>query len=434
MDSTYKININMGECTPCLGGGRKNKISKGSCSNIKFSELGAVRSSDIIYTGPSLSTLNIPTGTNYEDVIILINEFLQEGLTIDVQDWSIASCIDHEGTIRSVVEGMSEEICSVISSVDSKINNGFNSLDITHKTFSYEECDGSISSKTLSFFAQSVTRDVCDVNDYVSIQGVDWTAAGFSVLNNPSNIKESFDEIIRQLKLVKDNSGGTANITVDTTSSCLPTKGSSTPVATAVGELISAYCSDKFDTNELDTRACIDTSSVTGIMDMFNLVTDEIQDLITKTHTFDDDYFETVPNSGACSGSNVTLKDTFVSDTHKVSLDNLSAPDYLDQLIGSGTNVTVVKTGGKLVISSSNTDNKVSAGPSSVPGDLGSVLNVSSVVNGLSLSKLLVGDQLVVKPVFDDSLFVDYILTVIQNNPVLLNKLCNITCQCDGCS
>lgn len=398
----------------------------------------------IMYSGEPLGFTRNESNITLEEMFVLLDQTLDNS---NISDWNYNySCLDQDYPItnqKQFVERISQEVCAIRNITDSvsELPNFVSEID---DRVTYIEQPGLTSNSFVGIvptdsYTQVIGRLAMSINTLYSntrIDGVDWDRV-YVVSQTPTTTSAGFNEILRQIELLYNNQGDNLP-TFDTTNTCLPTKTVSTNLSVVVRELYESYCSSsavQYDGSSV-VWGCVDNpvnNSLTGAIQ--NLGT-HVSDLYKFRPIFDSSQFD-VSEITNCGGYSIRLKDTGGSGDGKVLVDTGSTnKQYLSEAIEEGDNVNLSIVNDKVKIDVQlPTVTNVSVTGSGVNGPLNDVLTTPGNSGAVYITKSINSEgKLVMGVSVDYAVFADNLLNEIRNNPVLLDKLCNINCSCQSCS
>lgn len=425
-------------CESCGGGNNYYPLNK-DCKSLKVDKCHPVDASCVYYTGANLP--NLADGVenpSVETLLIKIDEIIT---TIGGTDYGSYNtyCLENITDQQSFVETISQAYCTLKSDFDIYVSTNPGTTDLQNQINAIVNPNLALCSfvntttaSTLNEILTALADAACDLNDRTDIGSVDWDAI-YTVINPPTTISGGFDEVIRQIGLLKASVPSLVTLpTFNTVSSCLTTKTTTTPLSTVVNELIQKACQLPIDYNAL-SWGCVDQPVNTDLTSVVNAMLSEMTSLITQIPVFDSTYF-TVTSNGACLGDLISLDTSSFSDQGEVFASASSTiKGRLDTVLQEGTNISLDYSVPNKVIINSVDPATVKVKSTSTNAQYLFDAVQGGALNGMSVDVSEVADKVVLTPQFNDELFVDYILTTIQNNPTLMAKLCNMLCQCNDC-
>lgn len=433
------------ECTTCTGGHKsfgkpKHAYSK-PCEPCDI----YLDATCVTYSGEVLSFMGNESNINIEEMFTLLDRRLED---THLSNWNYNySCLDPNGHIttqRQFVERISTEVCSIKSFVNNISNVPNLVQDIDDRVTSIENpgllSNSFVGIKPSDNYTQVIGRLATASNtlyEYVDLNGVNWDRV-YTVSQTPVNVSGGFNEVFRQIELLYNRTDLSVDIQFDTTYSCLPTKTENTPLATVVRELYESYCTTSavhYDGNSI-VWGCVNDPSENTLQSSIQNIVSHLGDLYKFKPVFDSAHFD-VEEIANCQGYSIKLKEGSYSGDGKV-LVNASAANkyYLSEAIEEGDNIEIDVVGDKLRVSASLPSvTNVSVTGLGVNGPLDDVLITPGNSGAIYTTKSINSEgKLVIGVSVDYAIFADNLLNEIRNNPVLLDKLCNINCSCQSCS
>lgn len=407
------------------------------CDKLPIKDCKPVDSSCVYYTSSPLSTIGVTQqNPTVEHIIQKIDEFLAGATGSDYLSFN-TRCIT-ASTEKEFVEGISllacqtrEELTNLTSRVITleSLPDRINLIENPNLTLcSYI---GTTTTSTLNEILVAISNKVCELHGFTSIDDVTWSLA-YSVLSTPSNIEDGFNEVFRQIALLKSSIPTTFSLpTINTSTSCLPTTSTTTPLVTVVNELVSKVCTfSPFDFDGL-VFGCVTAPAIGTLNTTIQNILNEVGLLKNSRPIFNSEHFHT--ESLGCDGTSVSIKSELLEETFKVkTLDLASEPKYLADIIEAGEGVSIDVEQNKLTVSTEETG-KVKVSSSTTKEYLKDTIEGDDSTS-ISIEVTETGGKLKISSSVDLVTLTDQILTTISTNPTLLAKFCNLVCQCENCN
>ncbi len=396
----------------------------------------------VTYSGVPLQNLGVTSNSNLEYILQEIDAHIPEGAQ-GVWDYDY-SCLDDEIQIinqKQFVEEISRRFCILNLSHTELSNQVGPLLDLSGRVLALEQPEYTSSAFigiTPTDGSEVITDKLADaidnLNSRLGLSAVDWDA-NYTVITNPTTLPGGFNEILRQIGLLKTEVSNSTGIgTFDTTASCLPTKSNNTPLTTVISELIEADCSNAKFEYPLVTWGCVTAPIEDTFQDSFQRVVDVLGALVEEKPVFDQNQFDVTPLTN-CEGYSVTIKEDILNSDGKVFVKDSSLDKhFLSEVFIEGDNVTLDITDDTITINSNNpNEGKVAVDNASTPDYLGNIIVGGSYAGLITINPVINGSgQIEINPTINEELFTDMILNTIQSNPILMNKLCNLVCGCQN--
>lgn len=431
--STFSYNFTNRNCTTCSN----------TCST---------DSSTILYSGPALTCLNLPTGTYLQEII----EALDAQICLnDPGNWDSFNyyCVtDPNGdpiiTQEQFVEGICFNFCnleddfttfSTVTYVDgiADLQDQIDTLAVP----GLNSCSavGIISSDTMITVLTKLASNLCQVNDAIDPSTANWNSC-YVVTPAPTTVITAFNALILQICTLKATvDAGFALPTINNSANCLAGTTTDTFVDT-FGLLTTYICTlPTFDVDLL-TFGCVEDG--TDLQETIQNTLDQLA-IVSTNYLADADptYFtlDWVDSGNHCLGKILGFDPALVGDRYVASNSSDMSPGTLfDKLTeGSGITLDFLTTPGSVIISAvpvptytvltSSTDStpgylldKII--PSTLPVPI--TITVSEDISDLSDHKTVIGVNI------DSNALAADMLATIQANATLYTIFCEMVSGC----
>lgn len=432
----------MANCKNCANGTHKSFVLPNTQDNTCVGCEKPIDASCVIYTGESLANFGNKTNIDLEYLLQYLDKYI-----LDTPDagWDYNYyCLDDSVVInsrKSFVENVSNQICSVKASINNLGNVPEFMLNVTSQiegleypnitTSSFIDIDASDGYVTV---LNKLIIAINHLNEEFDPTQVNWNRV-YPVTTPPTNISQGFNEILRQLELLHNSSGGSTLPTINTTSTCLPTKTNTTALTTALTEVIDVACSKPDFNFPALSWGCVTAPTTETLQASLQQTISVVGALVDERSIFDTTQFDITPLPN-CEGNQISIKDTVTSDG-KVYVDSSSTTrQFLSEALEDGLNSEIEVVGDKVRVNVDVGDlDMVSVYSGGYTGYLGDAIETGSSANSeITINQTYDSNgKLVLSPSINEEVLADTILTVIRNNPSLLAKLCNMLCSCEEC-
>lgn len=406
------------------------------CDKLPIKDCKPIDSACVFYTSSPLASLGISESNPTAEFIFQKIDEVIGGISGASYAGYNTFCLDPVTTPQEFVESISEFVCQLRDDVDA-INISASTIStltstvsgITDPNLSLCSYIGTTTSSTLNEILVAISDKVCELHSSIDISSVDWDLA-YTVLTPPTTIGGGFDEIIRQIVLLKDSVPSAVSLpTFNTVLSCLPTKTSNTPLSTVIPELIQKVCSTASFSPEGLFWGCIVPPSTPTLTDTIQEIIDSISVIKSASPLFNTDHFD-ISTSG-CVGTTVSIKDSVLASP-MVAVEDGATPGYLKDVLVEGNGIKLTSPSANQIQVETVESGKVKVSSQGTAKYLNNSIQGGSS-NGLTISVQESGDKVVLTPQIDEAILADNLLSIISNNPTLMAKLCNMICQCNNC-
>lgn len=407
--------------------------------------------SSITYTGPNLTCLNLPTGTNLQTIIQTIDAQVCQNNTGDWANYNYYCLLDPNGetitTVQQFVEGISFAYCNLNESyttfIDETYKDDLGDLQTQIDTINFPQLTscaavGIQNTDGLTAVLTKILTNLCNVNTSINPSGANWNTC-YAVSPLPTTITGAFNILISQICTLKAAiNAGFALPLIDNTGNCLD-GSSSDSMVTTIGLLTNYVCLlPTFDV-DLITFGC-----VTEGTDLQETLQNTISKLSTVATNYiadaDPSYFtlDWVDDSNHCLGKILSFDEGLVSDRLVASNSSDLSPGTLYDKLAEGTGISLdfATSPGQVIISSSatptytvltsNTDSTDGYLIEKIIGTSGSIFTVtiSEDISDLSDHKTKIAVNA------DMYLLSESILNTINSNPTLYTIFCQMVNAC----
>lgn len=414
--------------------------------------------SKIKYTGPDLECLDEKSGVNLETLLKKIDGIVCGGEGVD---WSTFdySCLEDDFTITSAetfAEAISAFVCQFREDYDNYVaNNSFNSTGITttinnvlNPNFA-PSCGtvGITSSDTLKSAVQKLINRLCVVDGILSPSAADWNQCEL-VSPVPTTLNAAFNILINwhcqtQAAIEDIITTGTTLPTFNNESTCLPSPGSSDTLYDTILKIRTVLCAlPEFDESEIVWPSCIPEPTDSSLTNIVQAILDPLNTAYQRRIVSVDSSLTLTldSTSSTCGGYKLGVNPASGLTDRLVAVSSTGTPNYLQNVLLQGTNITFVDNGNTLTVNAAPSDHLVLAGGTSdPPGKL--VDKIRENITGdpaITLQPLLDGSgsnsNLYIQPTVDWDVAANSILSAIENNTTLYNFFCTLACGCQPCT
>jgi len=363
-------------CTNCSG---TSSFSIPTTQSIKPCSNGMFDARCIVYTGPSLSCINVDTNTCLQDIIQSINSKVCQAVG-DYTQYNF-NCLSSEFIITNegeFVDAITQYVCNLSTRIDNleiTVQNNYNDLTTQINTIKNpgltSPCPTIVIYDETSSLDQILTAQstaICNLNSSLSLTGVDWDKC-YTPTSTPTNIIEGFNELLNQICLTKQSTGGGGVLpTFDNTGTCLSSPTASDSLVDTIIKIRTRLCqTPTFNASNLTPSACVQFSGASTLEEVIdaqnNQITQISQQSIRQIST--DFTITPVDSTQPCLGMKLGLNSS-VQDRRVASNAADTSPGTLQDKLQQGTNITLdyATTPGKVIINAtggSQTDEKVKA-------------------------------------------------------------------------
>lgn len=412
-------------------------------SNVNDDCCSTTDASCVQYTGTPLSETGIGTNKNLEVVLQELDTFMSTigGNGFPTYNYYCLDDVQAITTQKQFVETISQSFCDFKTTVQDYIDNNPD-LQVLQTTVdgiinpNKTSCSylGVVPTDTYSTILNKVLIGICDLDSRFNVSTVNWSQA-YPVSITPVTLVQSFDEVLRQIKLVKDSVSNTTLPTFNTTSACLPTSGTNVSLQTVVNELLAQNCQlGKFQFSTL-TWGCVTAPTTETLQGVIQQLISVTGGLVSEKSTFDPTQFDVTALPG-CQGYSIQIKDGILENDGLVYVNSSSTTrQYLADALIEGDNISLNVVGDKIEITATNdNEGKVAVTSTETPDYLNNVVIGGDYDGVITIqTSVTVDGKLAINPVVNEELLTNLILTNIQTNPTLLAKFCNLICSCGNC-
>lgn len=396
----------------------------------------------VYYNGPALPCSGVNTGDNLETAL----ESIEEKICEVVGDYSTYNtyCLAPITTQQEFVESISEGYCNLLDSfttfVDvtfvnyqTSVTNQFNSI-----IYPGIICDiaGVVDTDDLTCILEKYCDTFDTINAYVDISSVNWQCI---VPGSPvTSIQQGFEILVDQICNLYTT--GIVLPTFNNLGSCLPSPGANDSLVSTIDKIKTRLCqTPTFDINAL-TWGCLvkPSTTTTNLQAAFQTVLTTLNDYTQNKLSFSADFTLTpVDPMDPCAGQTLSLTAPVVGVDRKVASDPFdAAPGTLMEKLTPGSNITLdnITIPGQVIINSSSDTYKVKADAADVNPDylVDKITGDNNSLDGIQITDYYnaLDETVHLYPSIDWNVFIDKMLTIIETNPVLLAKFCEVVAMC----
>lgn len=406
-----------------------------------------IDSSKIIYSGPALPCIDLPTDTPVEEILQAMDTAICQATGADYSAYDFACLLNPDDsqitTQQQFVEAISEYVCN---------------LEVTHDTFVTEyntfvteitnlvtvssvpgittDCTGILITDTNAQAFVKLDAAICDIQEAINPSGADWESCGFTVGSEPQTITEGFAKILEYLCLVADGVPDAVTLpTFNNVGTCLPgTLTATDTLSSTVEKLKTKICELDYSLGALNF-GCVDGGS--ALEDVIQNILDRVNEY--SIYEFDPDYFivENINDLFPCNGKTVSIDPTGLD--YKVASNGADiTPGTLEDKLeeGDGIDLDYTTTPGKVIITCDfEGDHKVMVNASDVAPDyLDTKIDGAADSTGaitLAADSNVGNDTVIITPTIDYAALMLEGLLEVQTNVTLLSLLRSIICEID---
>lgn len=409
------------------------------------------------YTGSNLSSINVLSNSNLEDILITINTKFSEitGINWDQFDYSCLDASEAITTAQEFAEAISAYVCelntefetfstSTFTDAITAINSSIEAIEEPNIT----SCSavGILSTDTYSQVLTKLSTALCSTITAIDPSGANWST--FSVVSpEPTNVTDAFNIVIDWVNDLVTNPAEPTLPEFNTIGTCLPTPSANDTLYNTVVKLINKICElPELDIDELLWQSCIANPNEGGGADLESVLNTLIQKLnevySLRITEFDSDFFETSYNTSGdtCTGTIVTLRNDIGLSDELVALDNSdTSPGFLLDKITAGSNISfdTVTAPGTVIIDCDAEDNKVKADSGDTVSDylINKIAGKSDGDSAITLSESYnaTTDKVDITPSFDWNIMAQKVMEAISSNNDRLTEFCALSCGCQPC-
>lgn len=414
--------------------------------------------SQVMYSGPALTCLDLESNTTLEVIIQTIDTKICEVSGID---WSTFDygCLTDTYTIQTAaqfVQAISEVVCNLSTTGSGGLDDLQQEVDDLETLVDDINAPGPIDGcgdfvllegDTIQSAFIKVGTELCNIHSLIS-QGIglpDWNNC--FVTTTPTTLQGAFSILINQICSLSSDVDGLTGVTLPTfnnVGSCLASPGATDALYDTVVKIRTKLCTlPTFDIDALTWASCVTNPSPgsgANLTAVFNRLIDRTNSaygLRVVTWSSDFDVVLTSPGD-PCSGYSVSLNPSAGVTDELVALDASDTPGYLLDKLSAGTGIDLdsTSTPGTLIINSTSLDVLVKADSADAAGGylIDKIEGEVDADNVLSLNESYDGaiDKVKITPSFNWANAWTALIAEAVGNPTIMAEICaQIVCACD---
>ena len=427
-------------CSSC---GSTTGLSYTITTNSCTSSTTSYDASNITYTGPAMTCLDIETNTDLQTILEAINtKVCVEGGTWDFDYACLPTlCECTVNSAQTFAEAISSQFCSLYTAYttfigeyggtfpayQTVVDTNFDNIENPALTIS---CANITSTDTIWEVLSKLGTKLCSINTALNPVGITNSCYTFSA----TTTNGAFQELIDWMCTIKT--------TVDGFNNTLPTFNNAETCIAGVSSLYDTVVAIR---NLLCTKPDFTVGSIeSSCLTIGSTLQSTITELVGATDYLLQSHITSVTGTGLslnppggdpCGGMNLALDLSAVTDT-KVSVDASQTAGYLYEKLTAGTGIAITEIGSTpdktVEISSTVEDTKeVKVDGSGTEGYLLDKITVADSIDGvIAFTKGNVGDTVQISAGINYETLTTTILNLISSNTTLNTLFCDLACAC----
>lgn len=406
--------------------------------------------SDTIYRGPALSCSGIAPLDTLETAL----QKLDEQVCSAIGDYSTYqfNCLETWcgctiTTEAEFVDNITAYACEIATNLanftttafplyQEAISSRINDVDVPGITCATASVT---STSTLNEILLAYCTQLTNIKAAINVSSVNWSQC-FTVGSAPSTVIGGFDLLVDQICEVKATADAAAVLPVfnNTAYTCLSSPGATDTLVDTIGKILTRLCTTaSFIPGDVNWKCTGSTpaSLTLGVQQIVNSIDTLLKEVPT---VWSGDFVITATDGGnPCAGKTITLATPINQDRFVASNDADLFPSTLINKLSPGTNVTLddTSTPGQVIINSTGDTYKVKADVTDtttgflsdkIDGQTDSTGSITLVESYNAGTK-----KLDITPVINESAFMEYIFSTIENNIEWKSRFCSIVATCN---
>ena len=405
----------------------------------------------IIYTGPALTCLSLPSGSNLQEFIQAADEVIcQSGFVWgDYDTHCIKNPDDSDvSSMQEFVEDVTSFICDFKEEYDTFVETTYvedletiqDQVDAI-KVPGLTSCGGLGITNTDTYLQVlgKYNTKICDILSAINTSTANWGSACIVTSPAPTTIIGAINALLTMICTVRSSIPASVTLpTFNNVGSCLPSPTTTDTLVATINKIKTVLCAlPDFDADLIDVGC---SAPITDLQDAIQGLYAETSGLLLNTvRSVDTAIFalEDEDPEEPCTGKKLTLA-AGASFTDKFVAVNVSdtSPGYLFDKLAAGTGVTLDTStnAGKVTITAPGVDTKVKADAADTSADyLINKIDGKTDTSGaivLTESYNATTDKVDITPSINYSILAAEILDQISGSEELTEQFCLLACAC----